>query len=49
MPQHTTNGRRTESAAAVRRTLRERLTGWLVADDPTPDYSRLDRMDGLVR
>ena len=24
-----------------------RILSWLVADDPHPEYSRLDRMDGL--
>lgn len=29
-----------------------RLSAWfrgLIADDPSPEYSRLDRMDGLIR
>lgn len=43
----TPNGRRTDTATAVRRTLRQRLAGWLIADDPNPEYSSLDRMDGL--
>jgi hypothetical protein len=46
----TPNGRQpdtTSTPAAVRRPLRDRLFGWLIADDPNPEYSRLDRMDGL--
>ncbi len=49
---NTTNGRRTDTtstATAVRRTIRQHLTGWLVADDPQPAYSRLDRLDGCTR
>lgn len=37
------------TGGAVRRPLRRRLFGWLIADDPNPEYSRLDRMDGLGR
>ena len=48
----TTNGRRTSSATAVRRPLRDRINAWIarniIADDPNPEHSRLDRMDGLV-
>jgi hypothetical protein len=49
----TTNGRRSATATAVRRSLRERISGWLerniVADDPNPEHSRLDHLDGLGR
>ncbi|MGW8431487.1 hypothetical protein ACWGJ9_10390 [Curtobacterium citreum] len=49
----TTNGRRSATATAVCRALRQRLSGWvernIIADDPTPAYSRLDRADGLGR
>lgn len=53
--QHSTtlNGRRSATATAVRRTLRQRISGWVarnvIADDPTPEHSRLDRLDGLGR
>ena len=32
---------------AVRRSLGQRILAWFIADDPHPEYSRLDRMDGL--
>ncbi|WIB65396.1 hypothetical protein [Curtobacterium sp. MCBD17_040] len=54
MPGTISDGRRSDTpsaAAAVHRSLRNRfhawVAAWIVADDPHPEYSRLDRMDGL--